>query len=219
MASEAQQQQKLINSGALANIGQARGTDLTLTAVEEVFKLYMGKLVQELTRRVDEPVDGKEISASGNLSSSIRFEYSVAGTEYVGKIFMADYADYQDKGVRGVGPNNRNMTSPYKFKFATPSKAHVDAIEKWMREKNTIAIVTAPKGLHEKVKGGKGLKDIQPVPQTLAYIIARASKMHGLAARNFKQGAVNSVMPAFSAALAKAMAKDVKVNIDTVNAN
>jgi hypothetical protein len=203
MASEGQRQQDLINSGFLDNLG-SKDPGLQLDTVEQVFVKYMGKLVQRLTDRIDQAgPDGREISATGNLSSNIRFEYTKSATRYVGQIFMPDYADFVDKGVRGLGGDNRNTTSPYRFRFLRPSKKHVAAIEQWIKDKNNLAIVTAP----------KGLTDIAAQQKSLAYIFAASARRKGLKATNFKRGVLDDIMPDFARDIGKAMGKDIAVSI------
>lgn len=206
MASEAQRQQQLLNSNFLDTLGTARNIpDVGLDQVEKVFVKWMGKLVQEIVKKIDEVgPNGREISASGNLSSKTRFEFTKTGTTYTGLVYMPDYADFRDKGVQGVGPGNQNTTSPYRFRFRNPSKKHVAAIEQWIKNKNNLAIITVP----------KGLTDIVSQQKTMAYIMARSSKIKGIKAANFKAGAVDSVMADFTKELAAAMAKDVAVSFD-----
>jgi hypothetical protein len=209
MASEAQKQGALLNSGFLNTLG-SKDPGLRLDGVEQVFVKYMGKLVQRLVSRIDQAgPDGREVTASGNLSSNIRFEYTHIGMRYTGNVFMPDYADFRDKGIQGLGADNQNTTSPYRFKFRHPSKKHVAAIEQWIKEKNNLAIVTAPKGLTDIVKEQK----------SLAYIFAASARRKGIKAANFKQGAIDDILPDFARELSAALGKDIAVSIKLSNLN
>ncbi|HWV64356.1 hypothetical protein [Chitinophaga sp.] len=219
MAPERQRQQDLINSGALNNIGSTRQAEPELDNVEEVFKTYMGKLVQRLVERIDGAgPDGKEISASGRLSESVKFKYTVKGQQYTGEISMADYADWRDKGVRGISAGNKNTTSPYSFKFVPPSANHVAAIEQWIKDKNDLSVVEAPKGLDRIVKKhNTRLNDIVKQRHSLAFAMAYSSKQKGIMPANFKKGALDDIMPEFTQEMAKALAKDVTITLNLSN--
>lgn len=208
MASEAQRQQELLNTDFLDRLGSGKGNGPKLDAVEEVFVKYMGKLVQRLVDRVDKRgPNGREISASGNLSSNIRFEYTRNGTKYVGQVYMPDYADFVDKGVQGVGPENRNTTSPYRFRFLRPNAKHVAALERWIADKNDLSIITAPKGLANLVTARK----------SLAYAFAASARRRGLKATNFKRGALDDILPDFTRELGAALGKDLTTSIKLSN--
>lgn len=207
MASEAQRQAALLNSGYLNTLGTSSGV-IALDNVEQVIVHWMGKLVQEIVRRIDEPGEnGKEISSSGHLSANTRFTYKKLGMAYVGYVHMPYYADYRDKGVQGLGPGNINTTSPYRFRFLNPSKNHINAIEDWVREKNNLTVITVP----------KGLTSIAKQQRSMAYLIAKYDKQHGIRPANFKKGAVAAIMDGFLRDISRAMAKDISIEFDYSN--
>jgi len=207
MATEAQRQSQLIKSGFLNTLG-GKDPGLQLDEVEKVFVKHMGKLVQRIVYRIDNTgSNGREISASGELSAKTRFEYTRLGMQYKGQVLMPDYADIRDKGIQGLGADNQNRTSPYRFRFLRPSKKHVAALEGWIKEKNNLAIVSVPKGLTDIVKEQK----------RLAYIFAASARRKGIKPGNFKSGAIDDIMPAFLKELSTALAKDVSVSIKTAN--
>lgn len=213
MASEAQNQKQLLDSGFLNSLGAGKDT-LVLNEVEKIFVKWMGRLVEVMQERLNTARnDGTEITASGRLSESIRFEYQVSGTGYEGQVFMATYADFVDKGVQGVGPGNKNSTSPYKFKFAFPTKNHQEALIMWVRQKANLQDVTAPKGLLGK-KTREHLNNDQR-RKSLAIAIGISSKRKGLMAQPFKAESVDEVFQAMSKEIAAATAKDIKISIET----
>lgn len=211
MASEAQKQQNLLDSGFLDNLG-SKDSELLLDATEGVFVKWMGKLVEALQQNLNTANNGREITASGALSSSIRFEYKKQGKGYVGEVYMLDYADFVDKGVKGLGPNNRNTTSPYSFKTVFPSKNMKNALLLWVREKNVLSDITAPKGLLGKhTRSYLRNKDRA---NDLATALGISIKRKGLVATNFKEASVDQILGAMRTELAAAAAKDIVVNIN-----
>lgn len=212
MASEAQKQQRLLSSGFLNNLG-SNIPELELNEVEKILVKFGSVMVEALQRNINTPgANGREITASGELSASIRFEYRQQGLGYVAEWFMTDYADFRDKGVQGVGPNNRNTTSPYRFKTAFPSKNMQNALLLYVREKNLLSDITAPKGLL-----GKNTRRIlknKDRRNTLAVAMGISIKRKGIEASNFKQKSIDEVMEDMTAELAKAMAMDIKISIN-----
>lgn len=211
MASEGKKQQGLIDSGFLDGLG-SDNSSLQLNEVEKIFVKWMGKLLEALQRNLNEAKNGREISASGELSSSITFNYRVDGFGYEGLFYMANYADYVDKGVQGVGPNNRNTTSPYKFKYAFPSRNHQEALLFWVRHKSLLEERDAPKGL----LGARTKNFLRNKARRndLAIRIGIASKRKGLRATNFKKVSLDEVMADLTADIQKALAKDIVISIN-----
>lgn len=203
MANEAQKQRQLLESGWLDQLGQDR-VPLSLNNVEAVFQKHMGDLLLALQRNVNEPgPDGREITASGNLSASMRVEYTISNTSYEAIFYMADYSDFRDKGVQGIGPGNNNTTSPYKFKTAFPSRNMQEALLLYIRQKNVLSDIRAPKGL-------QGVGN----PRSLAIAMGRAIKRHGIKASNFKKASLDEVMDKLRTDMEKVLAKDIVLNIN-----
>jgi hypothetical protein len=116
---------------------------------------------------------------------------------------MNDYLKYVDEGVQGVdGAKSINKTSPYKFKFKNPSPKHVEALERWIKEKNVVALVTVPKGISSDLK-----------PKSLAYAIGYSIKKRGLRATYFKKRTVERLIDELKAEVARAVGVDMKINI------
>lgn len=213
MATEAQKQLNLLDSGFLDNLGTSRG-DLAMTETEKIFVETMGELVERLQYNLNTPGgDGREITASGALSESIHFEYSISGRGFHGEIYMADYNDFVDEGVRGIGADNRNTTSPYSFKHAFPSRKMQKALILWVREKSVISDVTAPKGLLGKhTRNYLRNKDRR---NDLAIRLGMSILRRGTRATHFKEVGVDDILQRMTQKLAAALAVDVKVNIVT----
>ncbi|TWF38846.1 hypothetical protein FHW36_10669 [Chitinophaga polysaccharea] len=212
MATEAQRQQNLLNSGFLDNLG-TQPEPVALDNVEQIFVKHMGRLLEALQRNLNTQKNGREISASGTLSQSIRVEYTKGSAKYEAEFYMASYADYVDKGVQGIGPKNKNTTSPYKFKTAFPGKDMQKALILWVRQKSILSDVTAPKGLRGKHTSGYLRNKVRR--NDLAIALGIGIKRHGIAATNFKQVSINEVLADMTKELAQALAKDIVVNINT----
>jgi hypothetical protein len=212
MASEAQKQKRLLDSGFLDTLG-SKETPLKLQKAEQVFVKYLGILMQHLQDNLNTAQNGREITASGELSSSMRIEYQLDGMSFIGQIFMADYADFVDKGVQGIGPNNRNTTSPYHFKTAFPSKNMQKVLIAWVRQKSVLEDRTAPKGLMGKAT--RGILRNKTRRNDLAIRIGIGIKRHGTKATNFKQVSINQIMGDMNRELSKALATDIIIDINT----
>lgn len=218
MASEAQRQQQLIESGLLNGLGSVNA-GLKLDGVEKVFVKYMGILVERLQDNLNKEhaVPGGFTASSigtGALSSSIRFQYKKMGQTYVGDIYMLDYADYIDQGVKGIKSTYPSSAgSPYQFKTAFPSKKMQASLILWVRAKNIFDKHTSPIGLlRHKTKQALSTK----VKQTsLAIAIGMGIKRKGIYGTHFKSVSVDSIMSEMNAELAKAAAHDISINIKT----
>lgn len=213
MANESQKQKKLLDSGFLDNLG-SKDVPLGLDEVEKIFVKYMGELVEALQNNLNTMKDdGNEISATGALSESIRFEYRKDGTGYVGEVYMLDYADYVDKGVQGVGPENKNTTSEYKFKTAFPSKNMQKALLVWIRKKNVLEDKVVQQGLKGRYTREYLRNKVRR--KNLVIRIGIGIKQHGIKATNFKQVGIDAILDDMYKELAKAMASDIAININT----
>ena len=76
------------------------------------------------------------INASGNLSSSLRFESSVSKNSIAFDFFAEDYWKFIDKGVKGKASSQKAPNSPYRFGTGTGKKGGLtSAIDKWVIRK------------------------------------------------------------------------------------
>jgi hypothetical protein len=217
MANENALQRKLLKSGILDNLGSYKDLPLELNTVESIFVKYMGRMILEMNANLnkEKPVGIGLTSSSvatGALSESIRFEYKRLGSSYVGEIFMLDYADYVDKGVKGVaGAKPTNYNSPYQFKTIFPSKDMQKALLIWVRRKNIYDKAASPIGLFRaatrKTLASKTARD------KIVIAIGIGIKTKGTDQTLFKTNAVGNVLAEMRAELAKAAAHDIVINI------
>jgi hypothetical protein len=192
---------EFLATGDLNKIGTKRfnPTPLTFDALEEVLVKY-GEL---LVKGFQDELNKSDANASGAGSSSIRFEFEKLGNNYEVAIFMSDYLKYVDEGVQGIN-KGRNVApnSPFKFKFKNPSKSHVEALEKWIKEKNVTALITAPKGISQKTSN-----------KSLAYAIGYSIKQRGIRSTYFKKKTVEKIIDDMKAEIALAAGNDMRINI------
>ncbi|MEO7535869.1 MAG: hypothetical protein ABIU30_18555 [Ferruginibacter sp.] len=194
---EALQENFLPGTGETKRFAQG---PIIFDALEAVMMQYGELFVKVFADELDK----QDANASGLLTSKTRFEFSIAGNFYQTKFYMPSYAKFVDEGVQGIDPAlSKNLTSPYRFKFLTPSKKHIEALEKWIAEKNVTAIITVPKGIISKTLSQK----------SLAYAIGYSIKKRGLKATYFKKTVIERLIDDFKADVAKAVNEDVTVNI------
>jgi hypothetical protein len=209
MPTIAQAQAKL-GGRAFTGTGISKGVfmpkeDMALASqmVAEYVKEFESRVATELDRvgRVD----------TGDLASSIRYETTETAKGLIIEVYVNDYYKFVDKGVRGVGRNNINTTSPYKFRYLNPSKSHVSAIRKWIARNGIRARAT-----DVKKYGAVGRENRQPQDKSLAYIIARSIKSKGLVRTGFWTDSIQETFKDFDVKMSQALGIDVAVNLENM---
>lgn len=195
------------------DLGASRSdfTAPNLNTVEAMITLY----AEEFIKSSQDNLNKTNSVTTGNLSDSIQFETTFLGRGFNVQFLVADYYDYVNKGVQGAGSSRKNNTSPYKFKFITPSKSHVAAIEKWIiRNRLTYTV-------RDKVQTKREKKAIsaQVGRKTLAYLIARSIKRDGLYATNFWDDAFDDTFRDFGQQMSKALGVDIVVDLNKMRQN
>jgi hypothetical protein len=188
--------QKQVN--ALFNIGGRKlQPNEYIGAIDDVLgqsvKNIMDKLGVKLVQKLEEysPAD------SGKLQSS----YSVIGVKEIKGGYRleinvgVDYADYIDKGVKGIQNRRKTFKNAegkyYQFKtYGMPPEA-LKQLEGWAARKNIELKAQS------SIEGRKNLTQITSPAKRLAYYI----KKYGIEGRNFKKKAIDAVMPDFNVQL------------------
>jgi len=185
MPSIAQALAKLLGGDFLDTLGDEQTAAPKLNTVEAMIALY----AEEFINKAKDNLNASNTTQTGKLESSIRFETKTLGRSYKLTLFVADYYDYINQGVKGV---KGSQNTPYKFKFINPSKTHVEAIRKWMREGRKKIQVSDIK--YGKTK--QESKAIDPVKKErqLAYLIARSIKRKGITGTGFWTKAFDSTI-------------------------
>jgi hypothetical protein len=179
--------------------------------LSEMEKLLSGYIERFLNKAADNLNKTGSVT-TGKLLDSLDFEIISDRNGYTINFTALDYYKFVDKGVRGAGRSAKNSTSPYKFKYITPSKSHVTAIEKWIIRNRLTARAS---DVNKYGRTGRERKAIDPTKgrQTLAYIIARSIKRDGLYETGFWSDAFEDTFKDFGAKMSAALGKTITVNL------
>jgi len=171
----------------------------------------VAEYVKEFESRVATELDRVGRVDTGDLASSIRYETTETANGLIIEVYVNDYYKFVDKGVRGVGRNNINTTSPYKFRFLNPSKSHQNAIRKWLKNNDVKSRAT-----DVKKYGAVGREQRQPTDTTLAFLVARKIKRVGLPYTGFWEKSIDAVFKDFDVKMSQALGIDVRVNLENM---
>ena len=179
--------------------------------LSEMEKLLSGYIERFLNKAADNLNKTGSVT-TGKLLDSLDFMIISDRNGYTINFTALDYYKFVDKGVRGAGRSAKNSTSPYKFKYITPSKSHVTAIEKWIIRNRLTARAS---DVNKYGRTGRERKAIDPTKgrQTLAYIIARSIKRDGLYETGFWSDAFEDTFKDFGVKMSAALGKTITVNL------
>ena len=139
--------------------------------IEDFFKAVKKQARQNLTKGTKLQRKKRTINNTKKLYNSIKYQKlfeNDAGLAY--GLFMQDYGDYIDKGVKGTKSNYRvNKNTPFKFRTKRPPST---ALEGWAKARN-IRLRNA-KGQFAKGKYNQ-----------IAYVLAKSIYEKGIRANNF----------------------------------
>lgn len=136
--------------------------------------------------------------------SATKFQVNTISTEY--------YADFVDKGVKGVKNKGKAPNSPYSFRNLGTSKAMVESFKDYIAR-------TGSKSMNKKTLIRKNKKKQSDLITKEAKQMAVATKIGGIKPMNFISKADNpqrtkQLAASLAAALGKAMAKNIKLSIN-----
>jgi hypothetical protein len=136
--------------------------------------------------------------------SATKFQVNTISTEY--------YADFVDKGVKGVRNKGKAPNSPYSFRNLGTSKAMVESFKDYIAR-------TGSKSMNKKTLIRKNKKKQSDLITKEAKQMAVATKIGGIKPMNFISKADNpqrtkQLAASLAAALGKAMAKNIKISIN-----
>jgi hypothetical protein len=136
--------------------------------------------------------------------SATKFQVNTISTEY--------YADFVDKGVKGVKNKGKAPSSPYSFKNLGTSKAMIESFKDYIAR-------TGSKSMNKKTLIRKNKKKQSDLITKEAKQMAVATKIGGIKPMNFISKADNpqrtkQLAASLAAALGKAMAKNIKISIN-----
>jgi hypothetical protein len=184
------------NLSFLSTTGSNKNDFINFEAGKNIFHKYAQAFVKELEKNIRK----YNVTASGKLIDSIEYEVSEDGK--VMRVYMADYYDYPNKGVKGVKSSRNAPLSPYRFKNygmnADGRKSIRDYISSGRAKITTVAKDRALGIGGEK----KGVSLLDTQTDTLIYLI----KKYGIKTTNYFDEAVNTVFRGFADDLANALA-------------
>lgn len=149
--------------------------------------------------------------ASGDLLDS--FDYQISPDGNTLKLFLADYFDYTNVGVKGVKSSKNAPSSPYQYKNYGMSDEGRKSIKKYIqdgRAKIKEIEKTSYKRAGAEAKK-KSLIDLNT--DTLIYLIKR----FGIKATRYLDKTIEITFKDIGEKLGEAVAKDISYTINTLN--
>ena len=204
----AQAQSEFLKSGGFRG-GIDRPQPNELSAIEQELSSYITTF---LTKASDNLNKTNSIT-TGDLDRSLSFEIVTTNTGYLVNFKALEYFKFVDKGVRGAGSSRKNNTSPYSFKYITPSKSHVTAIEKWII-RNRLTATRRDVNKYGRTKRESKAIDPAKGRRQLAYIIAKSIKREGLYETGFWSDAFDETFKDFGIKMSAALGKSITVNLE-----
>jgi hypothetical protein len=209
-------QVKFLKDKFLQTAGGARQTN-KLEVVEQILAAY----ANEFIGTAYENANKSGLTYKGAIGSDLSFKVTENGSSYEIAIGYpatspaAEYYDFQNKGVAGVGKTVAG--SPYSFKTMYPSRKMVTAIEEWVRF-NGIAnrAEDQTRNLSALQTKRKRLTDTK----STAYAISIGIKRKGIKQTLYFDNAITSTFNKdFVNVLSKALAADVSLKLIQTNGN
>lgn len=158
--------------------------------VRQIGKSPLAEVARQFANTAVNEMKQDAPSASGSLAASLSFEFEESDGKLLIKFLADDYWDFVNSGVDGVnrsaGAITNQFGATYKFKTINPSPSMVEAfggapnygkdggkgsMQNWMASKNIIA------------KDGDY--------NSLAYLLARATKRDGIKPKPFIDNAIS----------------------------
>lgn len=210
MALSIAQAQAKVSSSDYESWGVAKSVFVPKKTMPVALQL-VAEYVKAFEEKVADRLNALDRVDTGNLASSINFETTETKDGLIIEVFVNDYYKFVDRGVRGIGRNNINTTSPYRFRYANPSKSHVQAIRGWIsRNRDKV------KARDVQKYGAIGREKRQPQDITVAWLVARNIKRRGLRQTGFWTDSINEVFKDFDIKMSQALGVDIVVNLENM---
>lgn len=164
----------------------------------------MSKQIKSKARTGQASTLAQSMSNMPNRISATKFQVNTITTEY--------YADFVDKGVKGVKNKGKAPNSPYSFKNLGTSKAMIESFKDYIAR-------TGSKSMNKKTLIRKNKKKQSDLITKEAKQMAVATKIGGIKPMDFISKANNEkrtkqLARSLAAGLGKAMAKNIKLSIN-----
>ena len=185
-------------------------TDDIEQAVENTIEGITMAWMNEGMKLMNVHLQQRSKSRANNLGQSLFLTpVEVSGDTFSFKIATPlDYADYVDKGVRGVY-KNKAPKSPYSFKNLGTPKSMVDSFKKWSAQAGVIGV----KGTKASFKG-KTKKQAMSDQERIARTLAVWTKIGGIKPKNYiEKAASHKRVKQLADTLSKAIGRTITVNL------
>lgn len=211
MASIQARQIDFLKSKFLQTLGQEREELPVIQAIiTDYAKLFLDEAAENLNKT--------NTNDTGTLNSELTFTVEKNQGGYIVSIGYpvgskaAEYYDFINKGVAGVG---KSTGSPYSFKTKNPSQKHISAIEQWLKRGKAKITATDVQRYGPTRQESKSYRfREQNASKSLAYIVARSTKIKGIKATRYFDDAITAVFGQdFIDIMSKALAADVALQI------
>jgi hypothetical protein len=197
-------QNKAIQSGILDKETQGGVAFGTVTNVLEQYAV----LFEENLRIVSNEVNNV---ASGKLLDSFEFQVTNDGNTLL--LYLADYFDYTNVGVKGVRSSRNAPSSPYQYKNYGMSQEGRRSIRSYIESGKAKITTVQRQGLRPTNREKKQLSLIELKTQTLIYMI----KKYGVKATYYLDKTIEITFKDIGEKLGEAVTKDISYTINPLN--
>lgn len=194
------------------NIGSKFGTNAAdiEQAVEGTIEAITTQWMNEGMKLMSDHLQRTSKSRSNNLGQSLFLTpVDISGDNYTFKIATPlEYADYIDKGVKGLY-KNKAPKSPYSFKNLGTPKEMVNSFKGWSAQAGVVKVGKTNASFKGKSKN-KALSDQERIAKTLA----TWTKIGGIKPKNYIEKAANKKrIDQLADSLSKALGKTITVQL------
>jgi hypothetical protein len=208
-------QVKFLKDNLLSKLGGERPNN-KLPIVEQILADY----AKEFMDTANANADKAGLTYKGTIQTDLTFKVTQNGRSYEIAIGYpldspaAEYYDFQNKGVAGVG---KSIASPYSFKTMYPSRKMVTAIEEWVRFNN---IASRAEDQTRNLSALQNKRKQMTDTGSTAFGIAMGIKRKGIKRTLYFDNAITSTFNKdFVNVLSKALAADVSLKLIQTNGN
>lgn len=174
--------------------------DVTLSFFERYSAIYV--------KAIAESINNNNVVASGKMLKGVDPEVSKDGNTL--RIYMANYYDFVNKGVKGVKSSKNAPSSPYQYKTYGMSDAGRKSIKQYIQSgKAKIKVATEKSTVHAVGKEKKKVSLLDLKTDALVYLI----KKWGIKTTNFFDEATDKVQEEMIKDLGEVMAQTIVIQI------
>jgi len=175
-------------------------SDVTLSFFERYSAIYV--------KAIEDSINKNQVVGSGKMLKGVDPEVSKDGNTL--RIYMANYYDFVNKGVKGVKGSKNAPNSPYQYKNYKMSDEGRKSIKEYINKgKAKIKVATKKNTVNAVGLEKKKVSLIDLKTETLIYLI----KKWGIKTTNFFDEATEQVQKAMIEDLGEVMAQTIVIQI------